>query len=43
MLAALYALDRGTVVHPLAEPPRADTGRYDSLRLSDSGEEIDHA
>jgi len=27
----------------LAEPPRADTGRYDSLRLADSGEEIDHA
>jgi transposase len=27
----------------LAEPPRADTGRYDSLRLVDSGEEIDHA
>ena len=27
----------------LTEAPRADTGRYDSLRAQDSGEEIGHA
>jgi hypothetical protein len=26
-----------------SEAPRADTGRYESLHVQDSGEEIDHA
>ena len=42
-LSAGPPLEQAETALELSEAPRADTGRYDSLRVQDSGEEIDHA
>jgi hypothetical protein len=42
-LSASPPLEQAETALELTEAPRADTGRYDSLRAQDSGEEIDHA
>jgi hypothetical protein len=42
-LSAGPPIEQAETALELTEAPRADTGRYDSLRAQDSGEEIDHA